>query len=158
MTVSEYITFDFVKWQQRRDSLISWIDKNQPELSDFIHDQTIKGGQNYLTAIDFSFENRKVTRYGLIALIRLEPFEKGVVLPHEKTFSGVRSERLELMKACRANLSSIFSLYADRNHVFDLLKEAALKKGRQPVISVISVVNSTFKEFIKIILKRIRRM
>ncbi len=80
----------------------------------------------YLTAIDFSFENRKVTRYGLIALIRLEPFEKGVVLPHEKTFSGVRSERLELMKACRANLSSIFSLYADRNHVFDLLKEAAL--------------------------------
>ena len=81
----------------------------------------------YLTAIDFSFENRKVTRYGLIALIRLEPFEKGVVLPHEKTFSGVRSERLELMKACRANLSSIFSLYADRNHVFDLLKEAALK-------------------------------
>ena len=80
----------------------------------------------YLTAIDFSFENRKVTRYGLIALIRLEPFEKGVVLPHEKTFSGVRSERLELMKACRANLSSIYSLYADRNHVFDLLKEAAL--------------------------------
>lgn len=80
----------------------------------------------YLTAIDFSFENKKVTRYGLIALIRLEPFEKGVVLPHEKTFSGVRSERLELMKACRANLSSIYSLYADRNHVFDLLKEAAL--------------------------------
>ena len=80
----------------------------------------------YLTAIDFSFENRKVTRYGLIALIRLEPFEKGVVLPHEKTFSGVRSERLELMKACRANLSSIYSLYADRNHVFDLIKEAAL--------------------------------
>ena len=83
----------------------------------------------YLTAIDFSFENKKVTRYGVIALVRLEPFEKGVILPHEKTFSGVRSERLELMKACRANLSSIYSLYADRNHVFDLIKEAALKKG-----------------------------
>jgi len=81
----------------------------------------------YLTAIDFSFENKKVTRYGLIALIRIEPFEKGVVLPHEKTFSGVRSERLELMKACRANLSSIYSLYADCNHVFGLLREAALK-------------------------------
>jgi len=81
----------------------------------------------YLTAIDFSFENKKVTRYGLIALIRIEPFEKGVILPHEKTFSGVRSERLELMKACRANLSSIYSLYADCNHVFGLLREAALK-------------------------------
>ena len=81
----------------------------------------------YLTAIDFIFENRKVTRYGLVALIRIEPFEKGVVLPHEKTFSGVKSERLELMKACRANLSSIFSLYADRNNVFGLLREEALK-------------------------------
>jgi len=95
-------------------------------LSDGIMTQDTKPAF-YLTAIDFSFENKKVTRYGLIALIRIEPFEKGVILPHEKTFSGVRSERLELMKACRANLSSIYSLYADCNHVFGLLREAALK-------------------------------
>ncbi len=67
-----------------------------------------------------------ITRYGLIALVRLEPFDKGVILPHEKTFSKVRSERLELMKACHANFSPIFSLYSDQNGILKALTDAAL--------------------------------
>lgn len=83
----------------------------------------------YLTTMEFPFENREVTRYGLIALVGLEPFEKGVVLPHEKTFSNVRSERLELMKACKANLSAIFSLYSDnKNQILSTLKDAIFNK------------------------------
>jgi uncharacterized protein (DUF1015 family) len=83
----------------------------------------------YLTAMEFPFENRIVTRYGLIALVGLEPFEKGVVLPHEKTFPNVKSERLELMKACHANFSPIFSLYSDNeNRVLDELKNATFNK------------------------------
>ena len=39
----------------------------------------------YLTSMEFLFDGNWVTRYGLIALIRLEPFEKGIVLPHEKS-------------------------------------------------------------------------
>lgn len=67
----------------------------------------------YLTSIDFTVHSRKITRWGLISQVALEPFEKGVVLPHEKTFSRVKSERLELMKSCHANYSPIFSLYSD---------------------------------------------
>jgi uncharacterized protein (DUF1015 family) len=90
----------------------------------------------YLTAMEFPFENRIVTRYGLIALVGLEPFEKGVVLPHEKTFSNVRSERLELMKACKANLSAIFSLYSDNeNRVLDELKNATFNKTADNVFT-----------------------
>lgn len=48
----EYLKFDFEKWQSRRDSLVSWIDDNHPELSGFIYDQTVKGGQDYLFAIE----------------------------------------------------------------------------------------------------------
>jgi uncharacterized protein (DUF1015 family) len=70
----------------------------------------------YLTSMEFSFEGNQVTRYGLIALIRLEPFEKGIVLPHERTFSKVKSERLELMKTCHANFSPIFSLFSDEEN------------------------------------------
>ena len=47
----------------------------------------------YLTSMEFFYANNWVTRFGLIALIRLEPFEKGIVLPHEKTFSNIKSER-----------------------------------------------------------------
>ena len=80
----------------------------------------------YLTSMEFFYANNWVTRFGLIALIRLEPFEKGIVLPHEKTFSNIKSERLELMKACHANFSSIFSLYSDEeNSILDQLKDIA---------------------------------
>ena len=90
----------------------------------------------YLTAMEFSFENRRVTRYGLIALVGLEPFEKGVVLPHEKTFPNVKSERLELMKACHANFSPIFSLYSDNdNFVLDELKNATYNKTADTVFT-----------------------
>jgi uncharacterized protein (DUF1015 family) len=90
----------------------------------------------YLTAMEFPFENRRVTRYGLIALVGLEPFEKGVVLPHEKTFPNVKSERLELMKACHANFSPIFSLYSDNdNFVLDELKNATYNKTADTVFT-----------------------
>lgn len=76
----------------------------------------------YLTAVDFVAEGHKVTRYGIISLVRLQPFDQGVVLPHERTFSKVKSERLQLMKACHANLSSIFGLYSDTGGLMPYLR------------------------------------
>jgi uncharacterized protein (DUF1015 family) len=52
-------------------------------------------------------------RMGFIALVRLMPFDKGIILPHEKTFSRVKSDRLKLMKATHANFCPIFSLFRD---------------------------------------------
>ena len=59
----------------------------------------------YLTSTEFTVLGRKITRFGLIARIRLEPFEKGIILPHEKTFSRIKSDRLALMQHCHANFS-----------------------------------------------------
>jgi len=90
----------------------------------------------YLTSMEFTFERNQVTRYGLIALIRLEPFEKGIVLPHEKTFSKVKSERLELMKTCHANFSPIFSLFSDEeNRIGDKLMHVVQNKSADIVFT-----------------------
>jgi uncharacterized protein (DUF1015 family) len=90
----------------------------------------------YLTSMEFLFEGNRVTRYGLIALIRLEPFEKGIIVPHEKTFSRVKSERLELMKACHANFSPIFSLFSDEeNRIYNKLKHAVCDKSEDTVFT-----------------------
>lgn len=87
----------------------------------------------YLTSMDFSLENKIFTRYGIIALVALEPFKNGVIVPHESTFSNVKTERFGLMKSCHANFSPIFSLYSDsKNIIIDKLKGPALKQT--PVI------------------------
>lgn len=78
----------------------------------------------YLTAIDFPFMNRTIRRYGLFAKVGLEPFDRKIILPHEKTFSKVKSERLELMKRCHANFSPIFSLYMDSGNILNSLVAA----------------------------------
>ncbi len=88
----------------------------------------------YLTSVEFSVGGETITRYGMIALVGLEPFEKKIVLPHEKTFSKVKSERLDLMKACHSNFSQIFSLYSDREGILEMLKKAA--SGSEPFLNI----------------------
>lgn len=61
-------------------------------------------------------------RRGFLATKRLEEFGKGKVMPHEKTLSGPKIDRLLLTRACRTNLSPIFALYSDvENKVMRLL-------------------------------------
>jgi uncharacterized protein (DUF1015 family) len=81
----------------------------------------------YLKAITFAHEKQTITRYGLIARVGLEPFEKRIILPHEKTFSKVRSERLQLMKTTHCNYCPIFSLYPDDGGMLGSLEQAVDK-------------------------------
>ena len=77
----------------------------------------------YLTSVTFSSSHGANTRYGIIGRVRIEPFEKGIILPHERTFSKVKTERLQLMQACHTNFSPIFGLYADDNGILKALVE-----------------------------------
>ena len=64
------------------------------------------------------------TRTGLVASLRLEPYEAGVVLPHERTHREVKAERLRILRETRAELEPIFLLYEGRAP-FELPDEAA---------------------------------
>jgi uncharacterized protein (DUF1015 family) len=52
-------------------------------------------------------------RTALVALIKTEPYEKGVVLPHEQTFPKHKEDRLRILEATRAHLECIFGLFED---------------------------------------------
>jgi uncharacterized protein (DUF1015 family) len=54
-----------------------------------------------------------VRRLELMACVRLEEYERRVVLPHEYTRDEDKRDRLALMEACRANFSPIMCLYRD---------------------------------------------
>ncbi len=85
----------------------------------------------------FEAQGRAYTRRGVAAVVRLEPFSKGVILPHEQTFSAHKADRLELFKHCRAHFSPIFSLFPDRGgRIIDLLQSGA---PRQPLMDFTDV-------------------
>jgi uncharacterized protein (DUF1015 family) len=50
-------------------------------------------------------------RDGLVAALRLEPYEAGVVLPHERTHAGPKEGRLRLLRATQTHVEPIFLLY-----------------------------------------------
>jgi uncharacterized protein (DUF1015 family) len=56
---------------------------------------------------------RKVERRTLFVALKLEPYEKGVVLPHEETHPKAKADRLNLMRATRSNPEPIYGLYED---------------------------------------------
>src|SRR5438067_1310571 len=49
-------------------------------------------------------------RTGLVASLRAEPYDRGAVLPHERTHSGPKEGRLRLLRATRTQLEPIFLL------------------------------------------------
>jgi uncharacterized protein (DUF1015 family) len=51
------------------------------------------------------------TRTGLVGSLRIEPYEAGTVLPHERTHRGPKEGRLRLLREVRAQLEPIFLLY-----------------------------------------------
>jgi len=52
-------------------------------------------------------------RVSLLGRLKVEPFDKGVVVAHEKTMARPKKDRMELIKATEANLSPIFGLFDD---------------------------------------------
>jgi uncharacterized protein (DUF1015 family) len=55
----------------------------------------------------------RYARRGLIGMIKLVPFEEGTILPHERTLSGPKADRLNLLRAMEVHMGQIFMLYPD---------------------------------------------
>jgi uncharacterized protein (DUF1015 family) len=50
-------------------------------------------------------------RAGVVASLRVEPYERRVVLPHERTHAGPKESRLRLLRSAHAQLEPIFLLW-----------------------------------------------
>lgn len=67
----------------------------------------------YVVEERFSFRDGQYRRIGLLAAVRVEPYEKGIILPHESTEPGPTADRLALMRTARSNFSPLMVLYRD---------------------------------------------
>ncbi len=108
---------DFQAWQQ------AGILQREEKPSLYLYDQEF---------IDDA--GQRVVRQGFMALVRLEDFFSGVIKAHEQTLPAIREDRLQLIRTCQANLSPIFSVYADPCGVLEVL--AKREKSAPPAIDV----------------------
>jgi uncharacterized protein (DUF1015 family) len=73
----------------------------------------------YVLHQDFEVGGRRKTRKSFVAAIRADEFEKGTVLPHERTLSKPKADRLNLLRATRTDYEQIFMLYSDPEGVVE---------------------------------------
>ncbi len=71
----------------------------------------------YYYTQEYNFEGMKKIRKGFIALLELDEFENGNVLPHEHTLSGPKRDRFDLLEATDATFGQIFMLFSDSQDI-----------------------------------------
>lgn len=84
------------------------------ELMDWMSSGKLKKDEDtcfYLYRQSFLNDGRRLTRTGLVGVLSLEPYDKGIVIPHEETISGVKEDRLRLLEDTETHSESIFGLY-----------------------------------------------
>ncbi len=50
---------------------------------------------------------------GFVCRVKVEDYQEGTIKPHETTLSGPKTDRLNLLRACRFGFSQIYALFSD---------------------------------------------
>jgi len=96
----------FVKYARAAAALSQWRRANIVKLED--------GPVFYRYTQRFDVpESFSLDRTALFAHIKTEPYDEGVVLPHEQPFPNHNEDRLRILEATRSHLECIFGLYED---------------------------------------------
>jgi uncharacterized protein (DUF1015 family) len=97
----------------------------------------------YVYEISYKMEGVRKRLRGFLGLVKLEELGKGNIYPHECTHSKPKQDRLNLMRACNANTSPIFSLYKSSNdRIARILSGIFTKK---PYIEAVDISGDTHR-------------
>ena len=102
----------------------------------------------------------KKVRTGFITLVRIEEFEKRIILPHEKTMPKYSQDRLELLRATEANLEQIFGIFNESTMEVDSLLEESKKRENllMEFVDFDGVLHRIFRISDTRVIDRIRRL
>ena len=106
-------------------------------LNNWIKKGVLRSGNDkcfYIIEESFKINNDIKKILGFIGLTRIEPYSKSNIIPHEKTSSKIKEDRLKLLSECRMNFGLIYTLYNDnKNKINDILQNN-IKKN--PLIDI----------------------
>lgn len=82
-------------------------------------------------------------RKGFVGIAQLEDYENKIVFPHERTLTGPKKDRLELLRHTRTHFEQIFMLYEDPEQRIDrALDEVAQRKPDIEVVDEYGVTHT----------------
>ncbi len=114
------------KYVRAREYFVNWI-KSEVLLED-------DSKHFYSYTMEYKHDGKERVRRGFSALVKLEPFDSGVILPHERTFEGPKIGRLNLMRATHTNFGHIFMLYSEpEKSILKLLEKKEEMKAFEEV-------------------------
>lgn len=119
---------NFVRIEFPKDGADDKYARAARELGEWIRGRVLRRDEResfYLHEHEFEVAGRRLVRRGILGALRLYPQSDGVVLPHELTFPKAKADRLELLRATRANTSPVFGMFADEGGLMRSLGEAA---------------------------------
>lgn len=77
-------------------------------------------------------KNKELSRLGIIALLEIN--DDGIVFPHENTFLAAKTDRFELVKSVKANLSPIFTIFSDKDKIIKKIFDKELSQKRPDLL------------------------
>lgn len=116
----------FVKYARSAAALAEWRREGTLEL------EARPALYRYTQAFQIPGATETYTRTQLMALIQVEPYENGVVLPHEQTFPKHKEDRLRILEATRSHLECIYGLFEDPGRaIHDRIASAPASSRRE---------------------------
>ncbi|MBI3999998.1 MAG: DUF1015 family protein, partial [Candidatus Omnitrophica bacterium] len=75
----------------------------------------------YLYEMSFRhpYQVKTLSRLALFGLLKLEPFQRKIVFPHEKTHASPKLDRGKLLRSTQTNFSPVFTVYEDTANTVD---------------------------------------
>jgi uncharacterized protein (DUF1015 family) len=114
-------------YTRAQDSMGKWLDEgiflheNAPALYVLYQTFALSDGQRY-------------TRKAFLTALEITTFDEGIVLPHERTLSGPKVDRLNLVRATQTYFGSIFMLYPDEENRVNSIVDAAVR-NLEPIVA-----------------------
>lgn len=109
------------KYIKAKKILTHWIEKGilKPDCDDCF----------YIIEESFNADGKIKKILGFIGLTRIEPYSESHIIPHEKTSSKIKKDRLKLLSECKMNFGLVYTLYNDnQNKINNILQRNIQKK------------------------------
>jgi len=85
------------------------------------------GDSFYCYEATYSINGQEKKLKGIIGAVKIEELGTGMIHPHEMTYSKPKSDRLNIIRFCGANISPIFSLYSSRERLTSTVIEKTVQ-------------------------------